>query len=118
MSRRSSRRDGRSPEAIEARRLYNTAAWQRLRLAYLAEHPLCVMCLRMERVDPATVVDHIIPHRGDHDLFFDADNLQSLCKAHHDATKQREDIRGYSDAVGLDGWPLDDQHPANLPRRR
>lgn len=40
----------------------------------------------------ATVIDHIVPHKGDPELFFDPDNLQSLCKSHHDSTKQREEL--------------------------
>ena len=33
---------------------------------------------------PATVVDHIVPHRGDHALFWDEQNWQPLCKSCHD----------------------------------
>ena len=33
---------------------------------------------------PATVVDHVIPHRGDQKLFWDEDNWQALCKSCHD----------------------------------
>ena len=33
---------------------------------------------------PATVVDHIIPHKGDMDIFWDEDNWQPLCKRCHD----------------------------------
>lgn len=35
---------------------------------------------------PASVVDHIIPHKGKQDpLFRDPKNLRSLCKPCHDA---------------------------------
>jgi 5-methylcytosine-specific restriction endonuclease McrA len=43
---------------------YTTARWQRLRKYQLIEHPLCVYCLANGRVTPATVVDHVVPHRG------------------------------------------------------
>ena len=33
---------------------------------------------------PATVVDHVIPHRGDRKLFWDEQNWQPLCKECHD----------------------------------
>lgn len=59
------------------------------------------------------MVDHIIPHKGDQQLFWDEGNWQSLCKDHHDSTKKAEEARGYSAEVGLDGWPLDRKHPAN-----
>ena len=35
------------------------------RAAYLARHPLCVPCEAAGRLEPATVVDHVVPHRGD-----------------------------------------------------
>lgn len=65
------------------KRGYN-AAWRRAREIYLARNPLCVMCAREGRLTPATVVDHIIPHRGDSELFWNTANWQSLCKKHHD----------------------------------
>lgn len=41
---------------------------------------------------PATVVDHIIPHRGDLSsaAFWDETNWQPLCKRHHDRKTARE----------------------------
>lgn len=58
--------------------------WQRARLAYLAKHPLCRMCETLGVVTEATVVDHIIDHRGDMKLFWDSEgNWQPLCKPHH-----------------------------------
>ncbi|HOO52277.1 MAG TPA: HNH endonuclease signature motif containing protein, partial [Alphaproteobacteria bacterium] len=45
---------------------------------------LCVECERKGHVIPATVVDHIIPHRGDETLFWDESNWQALCKKCHD----------------------------------
>ena len=62
---------------------------------------------------PASVVDHIIPHRGDESLFWDQTNWQSLCKQCHDSAKQKEETHGYSSAIGVDGWPIDSEHPAN-----
>ena len=51
---------------------------------FLIENPLCVECLNMGRTEPATVVDHIVPHRGDLALFWDRrGNWQALCVDHH-----------------------------------
>ena len=36
------------------------------------------------------VIDHILEHKGDPDLFWDPDNLQAVTKAWHDSEKQRE----------------------------
>ena len=58
--------------------------WRKARVLFLRKHPLCVECLREKRLTPATVVDHILPHRGDEQLFWDEGNWQPLCKACHD----------------------------------
>ena len=89
------------------RRLYNTKAWYRLRAAQLRDEPLCRLCQQMGRVSPATVVDHIIPHKGDESLFFDPGNLQSLDKKCHDSVKQKQERSGHLVGCGEDGWPLD-----------
>lgn len=65
--------------------------WQKARERHLQQHPLCVMCEAEGRVEAATVVDHIVPHRGDERLFWDRTNWQSLCKPHHDGEKQRQE---------------------------
>lgn len=62
---------------------YN-ARWRKARLLYLQRHPLCVECQREGKLTPATVVDHILPHRGDQRLFWDEKNWQPLCKDCHD----------------------------------
>lgn len=58
--------------------------WDKARTLYLRDHPLCVACMRENRLTAATVVDHIVPHRGDRGLFWDRSNWQALCKACHD----------------------------------
>lgn len=60
------------------------AKWRRARKRFLRSHPLCAHCLSQGVLTPATVVDHIVPHRGDHRLFWDEQNWQPLCKACHD----------------------------------
>jgi 5-methylcytosine-specific restriction enzyme A len=94
------------------REWYSTGRWKKFRLAYLAQHPICVMCEKVGRVEPATVVDHKFPHRGDPTRFW-MGPFQAVCKPCHDGNKQAEDKRGYSKAIGLDGWPIDERHPAN-----
>src|SRR5262245_11080044 len=71
------------------KRWYKTARWRRLRRQVLDDEPLCRHCRHEGRVEPATEVDHIIPHRGDEVLFWDARNLQPLCGAHHRAKTRR-----------------------------
>jgi hypothetical protein len=93
--------------------LYNDRKWRRHRAVHLAAHPLCVMCAAAGRVEEAKVADHIEPHKGDLELFWDLGNLQSLCLVHHSVTKQREDRRGCAQGCGPDGRPLDRGHPWN-----
>lgn len=59
--------------------------------AYLKSHPLCVRCFARGQYVQATVVDHIVPHRGDQKLFWDRDNWQPLCKHCHDTKTMTED---------------------------
>lgn len=70
--------------------LYSSSRWKALRLYHLRANPLCVDCLSEGRTVGATVADHIRPHRGDPSLFWDAGNLASRCKRHHDAKTARE----------------------------
>jgi len=63
--------------------------WQRYRLLFLSRHPLCAECERQGRVTEADVVDHIVPHRGDLELFWRPDNHQALCRPCHDAKTAR-----------------------------
>lgn len=58
--------------------------WQAARKAFLEKNPLCAACMKAGRLTPATVVDHIVPHRGDLRLFWDEKNWQPLCKSCHD----------------------------------
>lgn len=60
------------------------ARWRRARKAFLQKHPLCAECMKEGKATPATVVDHIVPHRGDPGLFWDIKNWQPLCKGCHD----------------------------------
>jgi 5-methylcytosine-specific restriction protein A len=63
--------------------------WRKARALYLQQHPLCVMCQADGIVGMATVVDHIVPHRGNQSLFWNPANWQSLCATHHSRDKQR-----------------------------
>jgi 5-methylcytosine-specific restriction protein A len=65
--------------------------WRSLRFAFLGQHPLCAKCEADGLTVPSTVVDHIIPHRGDEHLFLDQANWQALCKLHHDRKTALED---------------------------
>jgi 5-methylcytosine-specific restriction protein A len=79
----------------DANRLSSTergydALWNKRRHIYLIHNSLCMECLKEGRTEVATVVDHIIPHKGNKTLFWDESNWQSLCKMHHDQKTAKE----------------------------
>ena len=97
------------PHAPHIRRWYCTAGWQRRRVHQLMIEPLCRLCLEAGRVTPATVADHVTPHRGDYNAFR-LGQLRSLCPE----CRNRLDA---SNAPRLpvceDGTPSDPNHPWN-----
>lgn len=98
------RPDARSNEAKAYRRLYQSAAWKRLRLAKLAESPLCEFCLEQEIVTEATEVHHSDGgHKGDIEKFF-CGPFVSTCRPCHSRHGQREDHGRKRVLVGLDGY--------------
>ena len=101
-------------------RIYGSR-WDKARLTFLQQYPLCVMCDEQGRKTAATVVDHVKPHKlkdaiksGNRDaiakaqkLFWDTANWQPLCKQHHDSTKQRMEKSGTVIGCDANGYPLD-----------
>lgn len=53
--------------------------WTRYRFRFLHYNPNCYMC-----GEKATIVDHVVAHKGDDVLFKALDNHIPLCKKHHD----------------------------------
>ena len=90
-------------------RWYSTARWARIRNHQLLAYPLCKYCLERGTAMPATICDHVEPHRGDVNKFW-LGPFQSLCKRCHDLAKKFVESRGYRSDIGLNGWPLD-HHP-------
>lgn len=91
--------------------------WNVVRLHHLAREPYCRFHLAQGVRVIATVVDHIIEHKGDPVLFWDPDNRQSLCERCHNSIKQSME-RGGRHALGvvgssIEGRPLDPNHPWN-----
>jgi len=86
-----------------------TYQWQQARERFLRANPLCAYCRRKGKLKAASIVDHVIPHRGDQARFWDETNWQSLCKPCHDVDKAREE-RGsrQRQSIGLDGYPVAD----------
>ncbi|NHT77541.1 HNH endonuclease [Rhizobiaceae bacterium CRRU44] len=74
------------------RKLYTSARWKRLRIATFRRALFtCQMCGKIEGNTSLLICDHVKPHKGDEDLFFDPDNLQTLCVPCHDGPKKRQE---------------------------
>lgn len=74
---------------------YN-ARWQKASVAgkrFIKDHPLCAVasCLKEYRMIKVTVVDHIVPYRGDPVLFWNESNWLPLCKHCHDVKTMEND---------------------------
>lgn len=91
------------PEPRQARRKdslgyhswYSKRIWtEHLRPDQLTREPFCRVCAARGIRTRATVVDHVVPFRGDWDLFVSPANHQSLCKYHHDQKTAREQAEG------------------------
>lgn len=70
-----------------------------LRTMHLAKQPFCVVCKEEGKpfnkcIPEVAIVDHIRPHRGRPNIFFDPDNLQTMCKSHH-SKKTIRDMGGF-----------------------
>ena len=59
------------------------ARWRSARLGFLNDEPLCRYCMMQGITRGADVVDHILPHRGNQELFWDQSNWQPLCYSCH-----------------------------------
>lgn len=96
------------------KRLAKTKRYEVRRKQQLDDFPLCQFCEKKGLVVAAELADHVIPHRGDEELFLNGE-LQSLCWPCHSSRKQSEEapvlIKGYSNEVGEDGWPVDPNNP-------
>jgi 5-methylcytosine-specific restriction endonuclease McrA len=65
--------------------LYQTARWKCQSREHLRSEPQCRTCGA-----PASVVDHVRPHRGDAQRFWDRSNWASSCKRCHNEKTGRE----------------------------
>ena len=68
-----------------------TSKWRQVSKRFLARHPYCVECYKQGRMTLATEVDHIKPHKGDHELMWSESNWQPLCHSCHSRKTARED---------------------------
>lgn len=109
--------------------------WQKAGTAFLAlpQNQFCERCkahgilnagqLRMDgsaQTNPRRmhlVVNHRIPHKGNKQLFWDRLNWEVACPDHHDIRIQQEESGKVRSGTGINGRPLDPNHPWNQRER-
>ncbi|MER2520230.1 MAG: HNH endonuclease signature motif containing protein [Bdellovibrionales bacterium] len=69
-----------------ARQRGYTKQWQCEAKSFLGTHSFCRACGAR-----AAVVDHVIPHKGNMDLFWDRTNWQPLCATCHNRKTVSQD---------------------------
>jgi 5-methylcytosine-specific restriction protein A len=69
--------------------LYNTTRWRKLRVKILNEQPNCFKC-GISKSESKLEVHHLVPPRGNEELFFDENNLMAICSACHRVITNRE----------------------------
>lgn len=89
--------------------------WQQARAGFLRKHPLCVRCHQQGMAMAATVVDHIVAHKGEMQRFWDRTNWQPLCGNCHNSYKQRLEKSGREVGCDASGVPVDPLHHWNAP---
>lgn len=89
--------DDRRPSSSE--RGYD-ARWRKARVIYLRKHPLCAECEKQGKVVVATIVDHIQPHKGNQELFWNEANWEALCADCHNKKSSWEDGRQFGSHQG------------------
>ena len=103
-------------QTLHWRDWYSLQRWRRRAKHQLRSEPLCRTCLAASQVTPATIADHIEPHRGDWNAFR-LGALQSLCAVCHERKHGRLGFtEGASRAVDESGFPVDPRHPFNKAR--
>lgn len=93
--------------------------WIRAADSFRWRNPYCVGCAAVYGVKrPATVVDHIVPHKGDQRLFWDPSNWQSSCNWHHSSIKRELERRYFLRQISASDLRLTSEIAQQLTRER
>lgn len=77
-----------------ARQRGYTTAWDKASAGHVRNNPLCRYCGLAGQVRPAELTDHLYPHRGDQDVFWNKRYWIASCTECHSGFKQRVERRG------------------------
>ena len=86
-----------------ARKRGYTTAWDKASAGHVRNNPLCRYCDLAGQVRPSELTDHLYPHKGDQDLFWNKRYWIASCTECHAGFKQRTERRGRSaiDALAI-----------------
>jgi 5-methylcytosine-specific restriction enzyme A len=101
-----------NPFVGDPRDWYQLESWRRRRRLQLRTEPTCAICAKKGLVVPATIADHVEPHRGD-PIAFATGLLQSLCERCHNSDKRLLERGFRRPTIGVDGWPIEDEDTPN-----
>jgi 5-methylcytosine-specific restriction enzyme A len=99
-------------------RLYNDRKWHNARTNYLGRYPVCVGCAAIGKLEPATAVDHIKPHNGNVEAFWDEGNWQPCCAWHHNSIKASLERMWFAKQVTIDALVLTSPEAIALTRKK
>ena len=97
--------------------MYRDGRWYSLRARKLRQQPLCEDCLEYGVAREATDVDHDVAHRGNPALFYDIENLRSLCHECHSSKTAKKD-GGFGNKVDDGGEEAREKKAAMSARER
>lgn len=80
----------RSQSAKERQRMYNNRRWRSASALFRKNNPLCIICKNKGIIKPSQVTDHIKPHKGNLENFWDASNWQAICNTCHNTKSAKE----------------------------
>lgn len=65
------------------------ARWKAAAAKFKRTHPCCLGCAALNRRVATEIVDHVVPHKGDQEVFWNASMWQPSCRWHHDVVKKK-----------------------------
>lgn len=77
-----------SKERVERQAMYNTN-WVKYRIRFLHHNPQCYCC-----PNKSNIIDHIVPHKGNPELFWDITNFIPVCTTCHNTITALFDKHG------------------------
>lgn len=106
-----------SAASMPSGRFYD-AEWAKQAREFKRLHPFCLGCAAIGERSATTIVDHVVPHRGDRAKFGDPNNRQPACDWHRSRRAQSTGPKGPVKRVEIGALRLDSPQAIALTRRK